>query len=123
MNLTSRNGGQHFVRIVHAQVSEDVDELSLLGVEQHAECDVHGLQVLTSGLHPDAPGHGADAVDDRLLNERNHEVCALASYVRKDASQPVEYDGSLSPVDIVQTLTDGRTHSRHANPQPAQLAD
>lgn len=112
------DGGQHALREVQAQRAVDVWQLLGVGAREHADADVHGLQVLAAGHALDRDRLGAHVVHDGPLKPGHHEVHALLVNVLLDAQQPVEHHGAVAALHgeerVGGAVHHGTAHQRHA---------
>lgn len=102
------NGGQNTVIVVDTECRVHLRQRLDPRPIQQTECDINCLKVyrkvkflanehtFTGGDDGDISRVAANIIDNRLLDPRNVEMSALASYVGKDTTESVEDDSAVA---------------------------
>mmetsp|Transcript_22447 Transcript_22447/g.65256 ORF Transcript_22447/g.65256 Transcript_22447/m.65256 type:complete len:294 (+) Transcript_22447:99-980(+) len=90
------DGGQHDVVVLQPEPAVDPGQTAHLRAGQHAQRDVHHLEVLRPCEGLDVPRPGPHVVDVRVLDERHPEMHALEHDGLADAGEAVPHDGCVA---------------------------
>ena len=105
------DGGQHALLVLGAEVRVDLGQPRDFGAVQHAQREVHLLQVLRARHRGDGLRAGADVVDGGVLDERHQEVRALAHGFRQHAAETIEHHRALAAVHCAAVVETGSAGS------------
>lgn len=108
--LTYHNGLQNFVDnrrqnslfIVKTQVGEDLGQVLGLWTIERAQRDVYCLQIFATRRDCNRSWTCANIKDNRPMQPRNHEMCALANHVLLNTLKSIEYNRSMSSINLIR---------------------